>query len=152
MTQTTTREETFVTSVKWMPNKSDVLAIAMSDCTIYLCNIETGKCVGKILDHEYRVASLSWLNESVLSSGSFAGLVLNHDVRCCTKQEKKLSEWTFHQGKQTLRFFSFKNKVFNFYINWIADICGLSWSTNESLLAVGSDDKMVSLVIISFIL
>jgi WD40 repeat protein len=105
MTQTRTREEIFVTSVKWMPNKSEVLAVAMSDCTIYLCNIETGQCVGKILDHEYRVASLSWLNESVLSSGSFAGLVLNHDVRCCTKQEKKLSEWTFHQGKQMLIIF-----------------------------------------------
>ena len=92
------REQAHVTSVKWMPNKNDTLAIAKSNCTIYLCNIETGQCVGKILDHEHRVASLSWLNESVLSSGSFKGLVLNHDVRCCSKRDSKLSEWEFHKG------------------------------------------------------
>ena len=88
----------FVTSVKWMPSRSDTLAVAKSDNTIYLWNVETERCVDQIRDHESRVASLSW-NEYVLTSGSFNGLILNHDVRC-TKRGNKLSEWSFHRGKK----------------------------------------------------
>jgi WD40 repeat protein len=96
--ETEQNSHSFVTSVKWMPNRNDTLAVAKSDNTIYLWNVEMERCVDQIRDHECRVASLSW-NEWVLTSGSFKGLILNHDVRC-TKRGNKLSEWSFHRGKK----------------------------------------------------
>ena len=104
-----------ITSVKWSQFDRSTLAIGLTDKTIELWNVDMKKCIGKIVDHTDRVATLDWNSSNVLTSGSRSGLIMNHDVRADPMKINELSE---HWG----------------------EICGLKWCENKKYLASGSDD------------
>lgn len=107
-----------ISSVKWMPGSSHLLAIARHDNTVNVWDINKSKILCKIKDHTSRVATIDWKSTDIITSGDKDGRILNHDIRM---NSKKISEFECHKG----------------------DVCGLKWSKDKRLLASGSEDKKI---------
>ncbi len=110
-------QDNYVTSVKWMNDSSNTLAIGNAHNSILLWDVQAEKCLMHIKQHNSRVSSLAFNNGNILTSGSLNGIILNHDLRSANK----VNQFMFHTR----------------------EICGLKWSSNGRFLASGADDSLV---------
>lgn len=109
-------ENHYISSVSWI-QKGNVLAVGTSKHTVELWDVNKKVCLRKMKSHKARVGSLSW-NTHVLSSGSRAGEVHNHDVRAA---EHHLNTAKMHTQ----------------------EVCGLKWNGDGRYLASGANDNLV---------
>jgi cell division cycle protein 20 (cofactor of APC complex) len=111
--------ESHVSSVSWVQQGGEHLAIGTSEGTTQLWDVSAGKQLRSMDGHSDRVGALSW-NRHILSSGGRDSIVVNHDVRIARHNTATLSTHT-------------------------QEICGLSWSPDGSTLASGGNDNMLCL-------
>ena len=104
----------YVSSVKWFDD-GNLLAIGTSNNRIIIWDSIAEKSISMINGHDSRVASLAW-NKCIISSGSYDGRILNHDIRMinCTP----ISTYLMHES----------------------EVCGLKWSANGRYLCSGSSN------------
>ncbi|KAL3308266.1 ubiquitin-protein transferase activating protein, partial [Cichlidogyrus casuarinus] len=112
-----------VTSVKWSPVATDILAIGTSAGTVQLWNASTtGRLRNMRMSEERssnRVPSLAWLDHLV-SAGSFTGYISHHDIRIA---DHEISVCRGHTQ----------------------EVCGLAWSPDKKMLASGGNDNIVNI-------
>lgn len=113
----------YISSVAWLPQSGNHLAVGTSDNCIQLWDVETNKMLRNLRGHVSRVSSLSW-NNHILSSGSRDTRIINHDVRI---QENVVN--TIEQHSQ--------------------EVCGLAWSPCGSFLASGANDNTLKIFDVS---
>ncbi len=111
--------EDVITSVSWIKDGGNHLAIGTSMNTVQLWDASRGAQVRTMGGHSARIGSLAW-NGCILSSGSRDTTIVNHDVRVA------------NHHVATLRGHS-------------QEVCGLSWSPDGRTLASGSNDNSVAL-------
>jgi len=108
-----------VTSVSWIQQGGNHLAVGTADNTVQLWDAAAGKQVRSLRGHSGRVGALSW-NNHILTSGSKDTTILNHDVRI-------------------------QNNVVGSMKNHTQEVCGLAWSPDGSYLASGANDNTLCL-------
>ena len=112
-------ENNYISSVSWIENDSNILAIGTSDADVQLWDVGASKQVRSMGGHEERVGSLAW-NSHILSSGSRDSTIIHHDVRV---QRHHISTLVGHEQ----------------------EICGLTWSPDGTTLASGGNDSLLCL-------
>jgi len=115
--------EEYISSVAWLPQSTNTLAIGTSDNCIQLWDVESNKMLRNLRGHVSRVSSLSW-NNHILSSGSRDTRIINHDVRI-------------------------QNNVVNTIEQHSQEVCGLAWSPCGSFLASGANDNTLKIFDVS---
>ncbi|KAL4429948.1 hypothetical protein ABPG74_000314 [Tetrahymena malaccensis] len=104
------------TSVKFSKS-GQLLAIGDSLGGLQIIDAETRREVAFFQNHDDRVASLSWINDEILASGSKDRNIYCHDIRDKNIVRK-------YQGHRN-------------------EVCGLEWSCDQQTLASGgNDDKL----------
>lgn len=111
--------DTHVSSVSWVQQGGEHLAIGTSEGTTQLWDVSACKQLRSMDGHSDRVGSLSW-NRHILSSGGRDSVVVNHDVRIARHNTATLSSHT-------------------------QEVCGLSWSPDGTTLASGGNDNVLCL-------
>ena len=112
-------EDEYVSSVSWVQQGGQHLAIGTSTGSTQLWDVNAQKQLRAMDGHSERVGALSW-NKHVLSSGSRDGNIVNHDVRIA------------NHAYQTLK-------------GHEQEVCGLSWSPDGTCLASGGNDNKLCL-------
>lgn len=107
--------ESLITSLAWMNDNKDTLAIGMDNGIVEIWDTEVSKLIRKLSGHTQRVSSLSW-NRNLLSSGSLDSTIINHDIRV---RDNIYSQLTHHTK----------------------EVWGLKWSFDGTKLASGSNDN-----------
>lgn len=123
LTTLSSSSDDYISSVAWLPQSANTLAIGTSDNNIQLWDVEANKMLRNLRGHVSRVSSLSW-NNHILSSGSRDTRIINHDVRI---QENVVN--TIEQHSQ--------------------EVCGLAWSPCGSFLASGANDNILKIFDVS---
>ena len=111
--------DTHVSSVSWVQQGGDHIAIGTSAGTTQLWDVNACKQLRSMDGHTDRVGALSW-NRHILSSGGRDSIVVNHDVRIARHNTATLTSHT-------------------------QEVCGLSWSPDGTTLASGGNDNMLCL-------
>jgi cell division cycle protein 20 (cofactor of APC complex) len=111
--------EDYISSVKWVQEGGQHLAIGTSEGKTQLWDVNQQKQLRSMDGHEERIGALSW-NKHLLSSGSRDSTIVNHDVRVAA------------HAVQTLR-------------GHTQEVCGLEWSPDGSTLASGGNDNKLCL-------
>lgn len=109
----------YISSVSWLPQGGDFLAIGTSSASVQLWDASKGKQVRSMQGHQARVSSLAW-NNHVLSSGSRDSNIMQHDVRIAQHHISTLSAHT-------------------------QEVCGLKWSPDGTQLASGGNDNLLAI-------
>jgi cell division cycle 20, cofactor of APC complex len=109
------QESNYITSVAWIQNGGNHLAIGSADNTVQLWDVAAERQVRTLRGHAARVGALAW-NQHLLSSGSKDNAILHHDVRV---QQHVVGRMSHHSQ----------------------EVCGLSWSPDGSYLASGANDN-----------
>lgn len=110
-------EDNYITSVSWIQEGGNHLAIGTSDAAVQLWDTDAIKQVRSMDGHQARVGSLDW-NSNILSSGSRDSSIIHHDVRVRDHQVATL------RGHEQ-------------------EVCGLKWSPDGKYLASGGNDNML---------
>lgn len=130
-----------VTSVAWTIDGHHI-AIGTNNCTIEIWNVEHRKMVRQMSGHASRVGSLSWNPrcQSILSSGSRDGKILNHDVRIGPGglNSGSNSGLFMHQHEAIP---NYPNQVTSVFSGHNQEVCGLKWSPDGTQLASGGNDN-----------
>jgi len=105
----------YVSSVSFIPQGGNHLAVGTAGNVIQLWDVEAGKQVRTLRGHSARVGALAW-NNHMLTSGSRDNSILNHDVRI-------------------------QNNIIGTMTSHTQEVCGLSWSPDGSYLASGANDN-----------
>jgi cell division cycle protein 20 (cofactor of APC complex) len=108
-------EDEYVSSVSWVQQGGNHLAVGTASSVVQLWDVQAGKQVRAMRGHSARVGALAW-NDHILSSGSRDTTILNHDVRI---QYHVVGSMQHHTQV----------------------VCGLSWSPVGSFLASGANDN-----------
>eukprot|EP00727_Mastigamoeba_balamuthi_P008722 m51a1_g4472 WD40 repeat-containing protein (484) ;mRNA; r:245877-247712 len=116
---TSTTGDSVVTSLKWMRQGGEHLAVGTSEGEVQLWDVSRTKQLRCMRGHGARVGSLSW-NGCQLASGSRDAAVLVHDVRIQQHVTAQLLEHT-------------------------QEVCGLEWSPNGMQLASGANDNLLKI-------
>ena len=118
----TDEEECDITSVSFIKEGGNHLAVGMSDASVQLFDCTTMKRVRSMDGHSARVSSLAWNPTEchLLSSGGRDSIVVNHDVR---QRAHNIATLEGHQQ----------------------DVCGLSWNHDGKTLASGGNDNLLCL-------
>ena len=98
----------YISSLSWINNCNDVLAVGTSKHVVELWDVNTKTCVRKMKSHTARVGSLAW-NDHILTSGDRNGQIHQHDVRI---DQHHVSTLKLHDQ----------------------EVCGLKWSENRRLI------------------
>jgi cell division cycle protein 20 (cofactor of APC complex) len=109
------QESNYISSVSFIQNGGNHLAIGTADNTVQLWDVQAGRQVRTLRGHAARVGALAW-NNHVLSSGSKDNSILHHDVRV---QNHVVGRMTTHTQ----------------------EVCGLAWSPDGAFLASGANDN-----------
>lgn len=112
---TSVEGDNYVSSVSWLPQGGNHIAIGMADSTVQLWDVQAGRQVRSLRGHAARVGALAW-NNHVLSTGSKDNTVMHHDVRI---QHHVIGRMATHTQ----------------------EVCGLAWSPDGSYLASGANDN-----------
>src|SRR5690606_14594517 len=72
-------EEAYVSSVSFIRD-GRYLAVGTSEACVQLWDVEHQRQVRRMDGHQARVGALAWCNH-ILSSGSYSGHIIDHDVR-----------------------------------------------------------------------
>lgn len=108
----------YISSVAWIQNRGNILAVGNSKNIVELWDANSQICIRKMKSHTSRIGCLSW-NNHLLSSGSRSGVIHHHDVRVANH----------HVG--TLRLHD-------------QEVCGLKWNSDGRYLASGGNDNLVA--------
>ncbi|EFC37108.1 cell division cycle 20 [Naegleria gruberi] len=129
-----------VTSVAWTIDGHHI-AVGTNNCTIEIWNVERKTMVRRMIGHQARVGSLSWNPrcQSILSSGSRDGKILNHDVRIGPGAIHSNSHGMFLHQHETIP--QYPSQVVSVYSGHNQEVCGLKWSPDGSQLASGGNDN-----------
>lgn len=98
----------YISSLSWINNCNDVLAVGTSKHFVELCDVNTKTCVRKMKSHTARVGSLAW-NYHIVTSGARNGQIHLHDVRIA---QHHVSTLKLHEQ----------------------EVCGLKWSEDGRLI------------------
>ena len=110
-----------VTSLSWMQeDDTNTLAVGTSDHKVLLWDTDKLKQVHSMNGHHGRVASLAW-NNHLLSSGGRDSQIIHHDVRVAD------------------------HKVLGVLKGHTAEVCGLKWSPQGTMLASGGNDNLLNI-------
>jgi len=110
-------ENVLITSLTFAKHPSSrYLSIGTEDCRVLIWDINQQMQVRELDGHTGRVGSVA-MNHYILSTGSFDGNIINHDVR---KAEHIINTMRNHEG----------------------EVCGLKWSND--LLASGGNDNILN--------
>jgi cell division cycle protein 20 (cofactor of APC complex) len=109
----------YVTSVSWIAEGGQHLAIGTNHCDVQLWDTVALKQLRSMKGHEGRISALAW-NNHILSSGSRDSSIINHDVRI---QNHHVSTFNGHQQ----------------------EVCGLAWSPDGTTLASGGNDNLLNI-------
>lgn len=115
-------EDASVASVSWAPNGTQV-AVGVNNGSVLIFDVgqSNARLMCELKGHDLRVASLSWNNDNVLSSGSQDRLILNRDIR---QGSNFVAKFTGHRQ----------------------EVCGLRWNgTDDSMMASGGNDNRLLL-------
>lgn len=112
-------ETNYISSVSWIQQGGNHLAIGTAHNTVQLWDVSAGRQLRNLSGHAARVGALAW-NNHVLSSGSKDNTVLHHDVRI---QQHVIGKMSAHSQ----------------------EVCGLAWSPDGSLLASGANDNALAI-------
>ena len=112
-------DDDYVSSLKWLPDGGQYLAVGTSDNKVQMWDAGAQRKVREMDGHEARVSSLSW-NNHILSSGGRDSCIINHDVRIRDHHTQTL------KGHEQ-------------------EVCGLAWSQDGNTLASGGNDNMLCL-------
>eukprot|EP01114_Cavostelium_apophysatum_P007735 TRINITY_DN19909_c0_g1_i1.p1 TRINITY_DN19909_c0_g1~~TRINITY_DN19909_c0_g1_i1.p1 ORF type:complete len:424 (+),score=90.82 TRINITY_DN19909_c0_g1_i1:78-1274(+) len=113
-----TEESNSVCSVGWTAD-GRYLGVGLSNGNTQLWDPERQKALRNLKGHSARVGVMSW-NQHILSTGSRDTTIINHDVRIAESVTARLTAHT-------------------------AEVCGLKWSHDGSLLASGANDNIVNI-------
>lgn len=116
---TTEDPDNIITSVSWINEGSNYLAVGTNNAEVQLWDVERQKQMRSMLGHNSRISSLAW-NNHLLSSGSRDTLIFNHDVRI---PQHHVSTFSGHTQ----------------------DVCGLKWSPDGTQLASGGNDNVLNI-------
>jgi len=108
----------YISSVAWIENRGDILAVGNSKHIVELWDVNKKTCIRKMKSHTARVGALAW-NKHILTSGARSGLIHLHDVRVPDH----------HVG--TLKLHD-------------QEVCGLKWSPDGRYLASGANDNLAA--------
>ena len=106
-----------VTSLRW--GAGNTIAVGTHCAEIQLWDVGANVMTRSMRGHVSRVASLSWANPHLLSSGSRDSLILNHDIR---SDSHRCSTLEGHRQ----------------------EVCGLEWSPQSTQLASGGNDNVLN--------
>ena len=109
--------ENYVSSVKWVQEGGQHLAVGTSDGMTQLWDVNAQKQLRSMDGHDERVGALSW-NRHICTSGGRDGKVVHHDVRVA------------------------RHKV-GTGIKHTQEVCGLEWSPDGNTLASGGNDNQL---------
>eukprot|EP01039_Chlorochromonas_danica_P008878 gene8876-9791_t len=112
-------ETNYISSVSWIQQGGNHLAIGTADNAVQLWDVSAGRQVRNLSGHASRVGSLAW-NNHILSSGSKDNTVIHHDVRI---QQHVIGKMTAHSQ----------------------EVCGLAWSPDGTMLASGANDNALAI-------
>ncbi|QQP42188.1 Cell division cycle protein 20 -like protein, partial [Caligus rogercresseyi] len=112
-------EDTPVTSLKWIKEGGNYLAVGTGASQVQLWDVEAAKRTRILSSHTDRVSCLSW-NAYILSSGSRSGEIHHSDVRVASHH---IASSNAHSQ----------------------EVCGLAWSPNGRILASGANDNVLNL-------
>lgn len=70
----------YISSLSWIQNRDNVLAVGTSKYEVELWDVNAKTCIRKMKSHTSRVGALAW-NLHILTSGSRSGDIHLHDVR-----------------------------------------------------------------------
>lgn len=113
-----TSPDTYVSSVKWSQDGAYV-SVGLGTGDVQIWDVEEGTKLRTMSGHTSRVGVASW-NKALLSTGSRAGAIFNHDVRIA---EHKVAELLHHTS----------------------EVCGLEWRSDGAQLASGGNDNLVNI-------
>ncbi|KAK8815239.1 hypothetical protein WA158_003451 [Blastocystis sp. Blastoise] len=119
ISELTTCENGYISSVSWIKDSSNILAIGTSTNVVELWDVIKNKRIRSMDGHSARVNALSW-NHHILSSASRDTTIINHDVRIA-------------------------NHISSIYRGHDQEISGLAWSPDGTMLASGGNDNLVNL-------
>jgi len=111
--------ESYVSSLQWVQEGGQHIAIGTSDGKTQLWDVAAEKQLRSMDGHTERVSSMSW-NKHMLSTGGRDSIVVNHDVRVARHNVATLKGHT-------------------------QEVCGLEWSPDGSILASGGNDNKLCL-------
>jgi len=117
---TSAAADTYVSSLSWVQEGGQHLAIGTSTGQTLLYDASTSKQLRSMDGHADRVSSMSW-NAHVLSTGGRDAAVVNHDVRAQGHAQSRLKG------------------------HGAGEVCGLSWSPDGKTLASGGNDNRLCL-------
>ena len=115
--------EDYVSSVAWIQQGGNHIAIGTSENTVELWDAEAMKKLRTLRGHQSRVGALAW-NGHILTSGSRDTNILNHDVRI-------------------------QNHVVGSIRQHSQEVCGLAWNHEGTQLASGANDNTCKIFDIS---
>lgn len=119
ITELFTCENGYISSVSWIKEGTDFLAVGTSTNQVQLWDIKKNKRLRSMDGHSARVSSLAW-NQHILSSGSRDTTIINHDVRVA-------------------------RHISSVYRGHEQEVSGLAWSLDGKMLASGGNDNIVNL-------
>ncbi|KAK3135900.1 hypothetical protein QOZ80_5BG0424940 [Eleusine coracana subsp. coracana] len=106
-----------ITSVSWAPDGRHI-AVGLNSSDVQLWDTSSNRLLRTLRDvHDARVGSLAW-NNSILTTGSMDGKIVNNDVRI-------------------------RNHVVQRYEGHSQEVCGLKWSGSGQQLASGGNDNLL---------
>lgn len=111
--------EAYISSVKWVQEGGQHVAIGTSTGKTQLWDVHAGKQLRSMDGHSERVGAMSW-NKHVLTTGSRDSTIINHDVRIARHAIGTMCSHT-------------------------QEVCGLEWSPDGTTLASGGNDNMLCL-------
>ena len=121
ITELCTLEAGYVSSLRWIEQGSNVLALGTSEGVVELWDVVKMKRLRGMDGHvaNSRVGVLSW-NKHILTSGGQDTQIVNHDVRT---RSHVVSRFRAHTQ----------------------EVCGMTWNAGGELLASGGNDNLVAL-------
>eukprot|EP00750_Incisomonas_marina_P033389 INCI9835.1.p1 GENE.INCI9835.1~~INCI9835.1.p1 ORF type:complete len:551 (-),score=107.42 INCI9835.1:135-1787(-) len=116
-----TLETGYISSLRWIEQGSNVIALGTSTGMVELWDVCKMKCLRRMDGHvsNSRIGVLSW-NKHVLTSGGQDTQIVNHDVRT---REHVACRFKGHTQ----------------------EVCGMTWNAGGELLASGGNDNLVAL-------
>lgn len=106
---TLTDESDYASSVQWNAKDPSIIAVGTYSGRVQIFDTTRGTLVRELAAHSARVPSLSWRNESFLSSGGRDSRIINYDTRSAAP-------------------------IISSYAGHEQEICGLSWSPDGTML------------------
>jgi cell division cycle protein 20 (cofactor of APC complex) len=113
-----TKSDDYISSLKWIADGS-YLAVGTGQGDTQIWDVDSNSKVRSMKGHVSRVGVLSW-DQHIVSSGAKDGSIWHHDVRVA---RHKVGELLGHT----------------------AEVCGLAWRPDGSLLASGGNDNLVQI-------